>query len=40
MRLSGEQLERFGRDGFLVLPELVSQDEVAALGVSILGWGR
>ncbi len=31
MRLSGEQLERFGRDGFLVLPELFSKDEVAAL---------
>ncbi len=31
MRLSGEQLERFERDGFLVLPELFSKDEVAAL---------
>ena len=31
MRLSGAQLERFERDGFLVLPELFSKDEVAAL---------
>jgi len=31
MRLNGEQLERFERDGFLVLPELFSKDEVAAL---------
>jgi len=31
MHLSGEQLERFERDGFLVLPELFSKDEVAAL---------
>ncbi len=31
MRLSGEQLERFERAGFLVLPELFSEDEVAVL---------
>ncbi len=31
MWLNGEQLERFERDGFLMLPELFSKDEVAAL---------
>ncbi len=31
MRLGSAQLERFERDGFLVLPELFSKDEVAAL---------
>ncbi len=35
MRLNGEQLERFERDGFLVLPELFSAPEIAALGARL-----
>jgi ectoine hydroxylase len=37
MRLSGEQLGRFERDGFLVLPETFSKDEVAALRAPLAG---
>ena len=31
MHLTGQQLEDFDRDGFLILPELFSKDEIAAL---------
>ena len=31
MRLTARQLEDFDRDGFLILPELFSKDEIAAL---------
>lgn len=31
MKLAGDQLERFHRDGFLILPGLFSRDEVRAL---------
>ncbi len=35
MKLAGDQLERFHRDGFLVLPGLFSAPEVAALGARL-----
>ena len=31
MKLAGDHLERFRRDGFLILPELFSRDEVSSL---------
>ncbi len=31
MKLTGDQIERFHRDGFLILPRLFSRDEVRAL---------
>jgi len=36
MRLSPEQIERYGRDGFLVLPELFSAEEVALLRAALV----
>ncbi len=35
MRLSPEQIERYGRDGFLLLPELFSTEEVALLRAAL-----
>ncbi len=35
MKLAGDQLERFHRDGFLILPGLFSVPEVAALGARL-----
>ena len=35
MKLAGDQLERFHRDGFLILPGLFSASEVAALGARL-----
>ena len=31
MQLTREQIERFDRDGFLVIPDLLTPDEVSAL---------
>ena len=40
MNLTREQLDRFERDGFLVLPNLLSADEVALLRAELARVGQ